>query len=167
MIRQRSLLSSYFSRQPVHLLLNEAHRMKAGTASQRESFLLTVVNLRVRRDILTKPQCQTALEIWLLSSRFLWPGHGLDLQIQRGVPPRVVLGSLYVRTTKSELGLRPPTRHFTQVAMAPAQLAIYSIVRDETLRQLVIAVGSGSSGPDYLGARRSVMRLLQLSANQY
>jgi 3',5'-cyclic AMP phosphodiesterase CpdA len=165
MIRQRSLLSSYFSRQSVHLLLDEAHRMKAGTSSQRGSFLLTVANLPVRRDILTGTPMPNGTEDLASQLAFLWPGHGLDLQIQRGVSPRAVLGSLYVRTTKSELGLRPPTRHFTQIAMAPAQMALYSIVRDETLRQLVIAVGSGSSGPDYLGARRSVMRLLQLSAN--
>jgi len=50
--------------------------------------------------------------------------------------------------------------------MAPGQLALYGVVRSEALRQLVKTIKSGrSNGPDFLGARRSVMRLLQISAN--
>jgi hypothetical protein len=35
MVRQADMLAAYFARQPVHLVLDEAHRMKAGLASQR------------------------------------------------------------------------------------------------------------------------------------
>jgi hypothetical protein len=52
-VRQAELLSSYLARTPVHLVLDEAHRMKAGLASQRGAFLLNVASLPVRRDILT------------------------------------------------------------------------------------------------------------------
>lgn len=48
--------------------------------------------------------------------------------------------------------------------MADGQLALYSVVRHEALRQLTKAVRS-AGGPDYVKARKSVMRLLQLSAN--
>jgi hypothetical protein len=94
---------------------------------------------------------------------FLWPGQGYDLQIQRGVSPRQVLGNLYVRTTKQELGLTPAIRHFYDVPMANGQLALYGVVKNEILRQITKAMSNAS--PDFLSARKSVMRLLQLSTN--
>jgi hypothetical protein len=93
---------------------------------------------------------------------FLWPGQGLGLEISRGTPPREVLGSLYVRTTKEELGLPARYTHFHQVGMGQGQLALYSLVRSESLRQLS-NIRSGVI--DFSGARKSVMRLLQLSSN--
>lgn len=164
LVRQQSTVAAYLARQPVHIVLDESHRMKAGMASQRGAFLLGVSSLPVRRDILSgTPMPQDAND---LASQlgFLWPGQGLDLRLQRGAPPKEVLGQLYVRTTKQELGLPEATRHFYPIKMAEGQLALYSLVRSEALRQLTKAVRS-SSGPDYVKARKSVMRLLQLSAN--
>jgi len=95
---------------------------------------------------------------------FLWPGQGYDLQIQHGTSPRQVLGDLYVRTTKHELGLKPAVRHFHDVSMADGQLALYAVVKDEILRQISKAIARAGQ-PDFLSARKSVMRLLQLSTN--
>jgi len=166
MIRQADLIADYLARQPVHLVLDEAHRMKAGLASQRGVFLLNVATLPARRDILTgTPMPQGAGDL-AAQLGFLWPGHGLDLQISRGSAPRDVLGQLYVRTTKQELGLPPARRHFVQVGMSEGQLALYGIVRNESLRQLSSALrGRDAGNIDYIRARRSVMRLLQLSSN--
>lgn len=164
LVRQQSMIAAYLARQPVHVVLDESHRMKAGMASQRGAFLLSVSSLPVRRDILSgTPMPQDAND---LASQlgFLWPGQGLDLRLQRGAPPKEVLGQLYVRTTKQELGLPEATRHFYPIKMAEGQLALYSLVRSEALRQLTKAVRS-SGGPDYVKARKSIMRLLQLSAN--
>ena len=165
MVRQQAVISSYLARQSVHVILDEAHRMKAGVLSQRGAFLLRVANLPARRDILTgTPMPQGASDL-ASQLQFLWPGHGLELQIDRGVAPRQVLGQLFVRTTKSELGLPPSKRHFYQMDMAPGQLALYSIVRDETLRQLTQTIKTDLNRIDFLSARKSVMRLLQLSVN--
>ncbi len=165
MVRQQQMLTAYFSRCPVHVVLDEAHRMKAGFDSQRGSFLLGISPLLFRRDILTgTPMPQGAQDIAAQLS-FLWPGQGFDLQLQRGEKPRTVLGQLYVRTTKSELDLPKAKRHFRDVAMFPGQQALYGVVRNETLRKLATAIAPGSAGTDFLRARRSVMRLLQLSAN--
>jgi len=165
MVRQQQMLTTYFSRYPVHVVLDEAHRMKAGYDSQRGSFLLSISPLLFRRDILTgTPMPQGAQDI-AAQLGFLWPGQGFDLQLQRGEKPRTVLGQLYVRTTKSELDLPKAKRHFRDVAMLPGQQALYGVVRNETLRKLATAIAPGGGGPDFLRARRSVMRLLQLSAN--
>lgn len=165
MVRQQSMLSAYLSRQPVHVVLDEAHRMKAGLDSQRGAFLLYVSPLIARRDILTGTPMPQGPQDLASQLGFLWPGQGLDLQLQRGITPRTVLGQLYVRTTKRELGLPKVTRHFKDVTMLPGQQALYGIVRNETLRKLALAVRGENEAVDFLRARRSVMRLLQLSAN--
>ena len=164
LVRQQQMIANYLARQPVHLVLDEAHRMKAGTLSQRGAYLLSIATLPTRRDILTgTPMPQGASDL-AAQLGFLWPGQGLDIQIGRGVLPKDVLENLFVRTTKNELELPKAERFYHQVEMAPGQLALYSVVRDESLRQLVQTVNSQSEF-DFMAARRSVMRLLQLSVN--
>ncbi len=156
-------ISLYLMQHPVHLVLDESHRMKGGHSVKRGMVLLNVATLPIRRDILSgtpMPQSPNDLRSQL---EFLWPGSGLGLQIASGAPPRQVIGNLYVRTTKADLGLPPVNRHFLQVGMGRGQSALYGIVRNEALRDLS-ALRSGS-GVDIVKARRSVMRLLQLSAN--
>jgi len=163
MVRNQDTVANYLARNPVHLVLDEAHRMKAGFASQRGAFLIGVSTLAARRDILTGTPMPQGPDDLAAQLQFLWPGQGLETRIRSGASPRDVLGNLYVRTTKTELGLPKATRQFRLVDMAPGQLALYGVVRDESLRQ--IARGINQQGVDYVRARRSVMRLLQLSAN--
>jgi hypothetical protein len=157
------IISAYLARHFVHVVLDEAHRMKAGARSQRGALLLNLAALPIRRDILTgtpMPQQPSDIQSQL---DFLWPGTGLGSQIEMGISPRQVLGELYVRTTKEELGLPKPHRRFLQVPMAEGQMALYAIVRDETLRQFSSLRRERTI--DLIGAKKSVMRLLQLSAN--
>lgn len=164
-IRQQELLASHFATTPTHLILDESHRMKAGWQSQRGAFLLRVADAPVRRDILTgtpMPQAASDMESQL---DFLWPGHGYGLEISHGKSPREVLGNLYVRTTKTELGLPEAKRHFIDIEMDPGQLALYSIVRNEFIRNYSRQISRGFRDTQFLRARRSVMRLLQLSIN--
>lgn len=164
-IRQQSVVANHVATHPTHLVLDESHRMKAGFASQRGRFLLEIAALPVRRDILSgTPMPQAASDIQSQLD-FLWPGHGLGQKVSFGKSPREVLGNLYVRTTKTELGLPKATRHFIDVDMGDGQLALYSIVRDEFLRNFANMTGAGLGGAQLLKARRSVMRLLQLSVS--
>lgn len=164
-VRNQTILLAYLARTPVHLVLDESHRMKAGLSSQRGAFLLSAATLPIRRDILSGTPMPQAASDLASQLGFLWPGHGYDLNIQRGQTPREVLGNLYVRTTKTELGLPPADRHFYDVEMAPGQLALYSVVRNEALRQFTKTVSAGRVGQEFMKARKSVMRLLQLSVN--
>lgn len=165
LVRQQNIISTYMARQNVHLVLDESHRMKAGLASQRGAFLINISSLPVRRDILSGTPMPQSYQDIASQLRFLWPGAGFDLQIQRGLAPRVVLGHRYVRTTKKELGLPPARRHYYNIDMAPGQLALYSVVRLEALRQITKIINTKGASPDYLSARKSIMRLLQLSVN--
>lgn len=157
------VISLYLAQHPVHVVLDESHRMKGGYSVKRGTVLLNTATLPVRRDILSgtpMPQSPADLQSQL---EFLWPGSGLGLQIARGLAPAQVIGNLYVRTTKVDLDLPPVIRRFVQVEMGKGQSALYAIVKDEALRNLS-SLRSGS-GVDIVRARRSVMRLLQLSAN--
>jgi SNF2 family DNA or RNA helicase len=163
MIRVVPLFAEFLSRQRTHLVLDESHRMKAGPLSQRGSALLGLAALPVRRDILSgtpMPQSPQDLQSQL---DFLWPGSGLGLRIAQGGTPNLVIGDLYVRTTKSELDLPPAGRKYLSVGMNPAHLAFYSILRNEALRQLSEFRTSGRG--DIIQARHCVMRLLQASSN--
>lgn len=165
LIRQQTLIANHMATHPVHLILDESHRMKAGALSQRGAFLLSIANLPVRRDILTgTPMPQAASDIQSQLD-FLWPAQGFGSAVLQGKSPREVLGNLYVRTTKQELGLPKATRTPINVGMKPGQLALYSIVRSEFLRQFASRVNKNMGQPQILKARRSVMRLLQLSVN--
>ena len=164
-VRQKGVLSYHFATTPTHLVLDESHRMKAGWQSQRGAFFLRIADAPIRRDILTgtpMPQAASDIESQL---DFLWPGHGYGLEITQGKSPRSVLGNLYVRTTKSELDLPPTIRHYIDVDMDPGQLALYSIVRNEFIRNFSRQFSQGLGDSQFLRARRSVMRLLQLSVN--
>ncbi|WP_171136798.1 DEAD/DEAH box helicase [Ruegeria sp. HKCCC1038] len=157
------VFTGFLARNQVHLVLDESHRMKGGLAVKRGIVLLNAASLPVRRDILSgtpMPQSPNDLRSQL---DFLWPGAGLGLQIATGRTPRDVIGNLYVRTTKHDLDLPPVQRHFRPVGMSKGQSALYAIVRSEALRDLS-SLRSGS-GIDVVRARRSVMRLLQLSTN--
>lgn len=165
MIRQQAVITRHFATHPVHLVLDESHRMKAGTLSQRGAFLLKIATLPVRRDVLTgtpMPQSASDIESQL---DFLWPGQGLGVQVMRGKSPREVLGGLYVRTTKQELEIPAATREFIDVAMKPGQLALYSIVRSDFLSRFASQINHQMGQSQIIKARRSVMRLLQLSVN--
>jgi len=158
-----NIFTSYLMQHPVHLVLDESHRMKGGFGVQKGVVLLNAAALPVRRDILTgTPMPQSASDLQSQID-FLWPGSDLGLQISRGIPPREVIGNLYVRTTKKDMDLPAVKRHFIQVGMGKGQSVLYAVVRNETLRELS-TLRSGS-GLDIVRARRSVMRLLQLSIN--
>lgn len=165
MIRQQAIIAAHFATHRIHLVLDEAHRMKAGLLSQRGAFLLRIATLPARRDILTgtpMPQAASDIESQL---DFLWPGHGLGVQVMRGKSPREVLGNLYVRTTKQQLDIPDATRKFIDITMKPGQLALYAIVRSDFLSQFASQINRDMGQAQIMKARRSVMRLLQLSVN--
>lgn len=153
----------YLSTNRVHLILDESHNIKAGDASQRGDAALAIAPLPIRRDVLSgtpAPQDTSDLRPQL---DFLYPGSNLGRQLELDGTPRDVMAGLYVRTTKSELGLPPAHRYYRPVSMSPGQELFYGIIRSEAVRQLVGI--RANSGINIEQARRSVMRLLQVSSN--
>ncbi|MGE4396261.1 MAG: SNF2-related protein [Sulfurimonas sp.] len=163
MIRIPHIIAKYLMKYPVHIVLDESHRMKAGYLSQRGAVLLNLASLPIRRDILSgtpMPQSPGDMQSQL---DFLWPGVGLGDQISRGESPKNVLGELYVRTTKKELGLKRPIRQFSQISMSDAQLSLYSVLKKDLLAEKAKLTNSDLTS--LRRAKKSVMRMLQVSTN--
>lgn len=161
--RVQPIITSFLTKNKVHVILDESHRMKGGTKSQRGSSLLKISHLPVRRDILSGTPLPRSIDDLIAQFDFIWPGQRLGFSIIESKDPHSLLEKLYVRTTKKELGLPKVKREFIPVEMSPGQLALYSIIRQETLKRL-----SGikiNSNINLNSARRSVLRLLQVSTN--
>jgi SNF2 family DNA or RNA helicase len=164
LVRVESQIEELLSRNRVHLVLDEAHKIKNGPRSQRGTTLLKIGHLAVRRDILTgtpMPQQPADMQSQL---DFLWPGAGLGSRVAAGEAPRSVLGNLYVRTTKQQLGLEPRRRIEVPVTLSDAHLAFYAVLQNDVHAQASL-LRQGRSGFHLVKARRSVMRLLQASVN--
>ncbi|MHB8459097.1 MAG: SNF2-related protein [Candidatus Limnocylindrales bacterium] len=159
LVRARETFASFASQVPVHLILDESHRIKAGDRSQTGNAALLLSHQAVRRDILSGTPMPNSVADLGPQLDFLWPSHRLGQALASGVSPKQVVGNFYVRTTKNELRIPPVTPHYIDVEMSDPQKLLYGLIRDDvlralrglTLRQLPVAANS------------SVMRLLQVA----
>lgn len=133
-------LAGWLLEAPSHLILDEAHRAKAGRSGEWGSACLDLSHLAVRRDILTGTPAPQGPRDLLALVDFLWPH-----QSRRVLPADVLTSSpsaeamqhasgalqpLFVRTRKEELGLDPPRLWVEMVELRALQLAIYSALRN-------------------------------------
>ena len=163
LVHVRNPITRFLATNPVHLILDESHRMKAGVHSQRGETLLRLSHLPVRRDILSGTPIPRSIEDIGPQLDFLWPGQGISSDAVNSDRPNEILRRFYVRTTKQELGLPDIERHFIPVQMSAPQMALYSIIRQEVLKHLSGIRATGNV--NLISAKRSVMRLLQVSSN--
>lgn len=163
LIRTTALISTLMGSNKIHVVLDESHRMKAGNKNQRGTALLSLSHLPIRRDILSGTPIPRTLEDISPQLDFIWPGQGLGARVLEAASPATVLRGLYVRTTKHELRLPPILREFVPVEMSPSQLALYSLLRQEVLKRM--AKIRADANIDLMSARKSVIRLLQVSSN--
>lgn len=159
-INHERILERHISNNPTHLVLDEAHCMKASWHSHQRMSLLRIANEPVRRDILSSTPMLSEPSDIISQVDFLWPGHNFGQDIKQGKSPQEVLGNLYVRTTKKELELAKIIPNFIDVEMDPAQQEMYSIVRKEFLRNW-----RNQGQAKIQNVRKSVLRLLQISVN--
>lgn len=161
--RVQDMISLLLTNYKVHVILDESHRMKSGSKSQRGDILLRLAHLPIRRDILSGTPIPRSIDDIIPQLEFIWPGQSLGWRATQSEDPHEVLKDLYVRTTKRELRLPEVVREFIPVPMSNAQMALYSVVRQEVIKRR-----SGikmRNRADLASANRSVMRLLQISSN--
>lgn len=158
------LVGNYLLTHPTHVVLDESHRIKAGSGSQRGQAALSIAHLAGRRDILSGTPVPNSLTDLAPQLEFLWPSQGLGRRVETAARPRDVLAPFYVRTTKHELGLKPIDRTYEAVPMSDAQIALYSLVKDELLK-VEAGIRTRPTNIDLDNARRSVLSLLQIASN--
>jgi SNF2 family DNA or RNA helicase len=163
-------IASFINRNKVHLVLDESHRIKGGSPKVHYSAVIKLADIARRRDIMSGTPMPQSTDDLKPQIEFLWPGANIlenalaisDEEKRIGVVNKI-LKPLYVRTTKSELGISPPRLYTTEIELGPAQNDLYNLLKSETARLL-----SGMNRDDIKTFRRlgkQVVRLLQVASN--
>ena len=166
-----SIVSEWSYRHKTHVVLDESHRIKAGMNGVLASAAIKLSGASVRRDILTGTPLPQSPEDLRSQLDFLWPGQRIlpEERLESSASSEVMgkiqrtLSPLYVRTTKKDLGLRPPTIMRVPVARGPLQMELYELLRSEAKRG-----ATGMSARDRAFLRnlgRHVVRLLEAATN--
>jgi hypothetical protein len=134
-------VADWVAAEPTHVVLDEAHRMKKGRAGQWGRAALDLSFSAIRRDLLSgTPAPQGPLDLEALLD-FLWPAqaHLLIPQDAKVANPPADLGAriadrirpLFVRTKKSELGLKDPDYRVVRIPLEGLHREIYMALRDQ------------------------------------
>ena len=143
-------LSAWVRERPTLVLLDEAHRMKAGRAGQHGSACLDLAFAAQRRDVLSGTPSPQSTNDFVALYDYLWPGQA------RRILPADALGfnptpeafhrvhertqSLFVRTTKDELNLPDVERLPVIVPLSGLQRAIYKALKDRYAGALAVSM---------------------------
>lgn len=159
----------FLYRLPVHLVLDESHRIKAGDASLQGKLALMLAPFARRRDILSGTPMPQGISDIVAQFDFLWPKVGLAAEIELQTDPsrklevaRNFIEPFYVRTTKPELGIRPPDVRELKVGMSEEEADVYALMRSFTAQSL-----AGLDSEDksvYRKFGKTLMRLLQFAS---
>jgi SNF2 family DNA or RNA helicase len=133
-------LREWVAANDVHVILDEAHRIKRGRSGVHGEAALNLAFSAVRRDILTgTPAPQGAHDLVALID-YLYPGQARQIlpagcfNPRRGLEEAVLqdchatIDRLFVRTTKSQMNLPPASFDLVEVEMGPVQKAIYEAI---------------------------------------
>lgn len=155
----REIVASYVASCRMFIFLDESHRIKGGRQLRTGEAVLGLSYLPVGKLILSGTPMPQADSDLVPQFTFLYP----QIEVR---PDNVVklMRPIYVRTTKSELGLPRLICHQVPVQMRKAQSKVYDLLRREVARQAEEALcNSGKAQFRRLG--RSVMRLLAFVSN--
>jgi len=151
-------ITEFLVRNEAFMFIDESHRMKRGTSGVQGSSILNLSHLPKRKLILSGTPMPNSSDDLVAQFNFLYPECATT-------PNQVIdrLRSVFVRTTKSELGLTPPVRVRQLVPMKPAQERLYSALATDAGRHL-----QGLAVSDRILFRRfakCVMYMIQAASN--
>ncbi len=147
-----NLIANFVSKNRVHFVLDESHKIKSEGAQRSQAVLSLAYRVPfVRKDILSGTPSPNRPEDINTQFHFLYPG------------PEYTGGKFWVRTTKNELGLPIPKIELVNVEMSKPQIALYTNVVNPLIASL-----KNDSNVNISNARRirqSIIRLIQISSN--
>jgi len=123
-------LKSWASRRSVHLVLDEAHRVKGGGRSVRWRACRTLSLVSKRVDLLTGTPMPQGVSDLAAIFRLAWPSLPSSVLNDRNLSS-MRRNTTFVRTTKSELNLPPMPTRVVAGETSPLQAEIYSALRDQ------------------------------------
>jgi SNF2 family DNA or RNA helicase len=158
-VSNESVLRSFLLKNSTHLIIDESHRIKAGSASNRGALCIRLAPLAKRRDILSgTPMPQGPTDI-AAQVEFLLPATRDAIQIRTGADPQNVMQGKFVRTRKNELGLPPKIITPIDVEMKESHLAFYSAIADDVIGQFAATASNQNRQSQVI--RRNAIRMLQ------
>lgn len=124
-------LRAFLARNRVCIFVDESHRMKRGQDGVHGACILGLSYLANRKLVLSGTPMPNSSSDLVSQFQFLYP----DI---RTTPENVVgnIQSIFVRTTKQELGLPPVRRLQVDVSMTPLQSRLYSALASDAARHL-------------------------------
>lgn len=131
---------------PSMLVLDEAHRMKLGSAGAYGSACLALGPRARRRLILTGTPAPNGAEDLKSLFSFVWPGEGRRV-VERAVGDgdlrraSSVLKPFYTRTTKAELELPPVHDSIRRLELPPLHRELYNALMGQMSARLMQAAG--------------------------
>lgn len=150
-------VGEYCSENNIFCALDESHRIKNinGKTTKSVLKLSTVCNYRYVMSGTPMPQDQSDL---ISQYKFLYPYENIDsLQAYERIQ------DVYVRTTKSKLGLTPQNIKHISVEMNPPQRELYDNIKNAYKSQFI----NVSDKVQLSKLKSCVMRLLQISSNPW
>lgn len=163
--RSLETLADWLNAGPALMILDEAHRMKLGTAGVYGMACMSLAPLSKARLILTgTPAPNGARDLESLLA-FVWPGRGRRVVSQAVAGGNLdyasrALKPMYARTTKQELGLPPVSLRVRAVDMPPLHREIY----DALLGQFASARAERSRS-DFDSLGRTVLRMIMAATS--
>ncbi|MGG2066936.1 SNF2-related protein [Bacillus sp. S14(2024)] len=158
LLNVHTIISSFLRKNKVALYLDECHKMKGGLSSRTGTVILNLAHLPKYKTIMSGTPMPNSLEDLVSQHQFLLPSikTNADSVAQQ-------MQSLYVRTTKQEMNLRPYTIKKTIVHMNKEQKALYDRLIGEELDRLKY---ESSYYMDMVKRiRRYAIKMIQLSSN--
>lgn len=156
--RVRNEVVKYLLCNPVYMFIDESHRMKKGQEGIQGSAILSMAHMPKRKLLLSGTPMPNSSTDLVPQFTFLYPE--LAVRSENAIDN---FKSIFVRTTKSELGLIAPRRIIQNVDMAPAQDRLYQSLASDTARIL-----QGLDARDRIRLRRiarSVQYMLEAASN--
>lgn len=133
-------LGKWLSAEPSMLVLDEAHRMKRGSAGVYGTICLALAPRARRRLALTGTPAPNGVKDLQSLFNFVWPGQG-GRTVEQATANRTlreasgILKPFFCRTTKHELGLPPVNAQVVRVPLSGLHQQIYTAIRgDQALR---------------------------------
>lgn len=163
-------VAAYLDNVPVHVVLDESHRAKAGYESLQGSAALEIAPSAYRRDIMSGTPMPQRIGDICNQMTFVWPFETFCGRLVHETVPNAlseanrVLSPVFTRTTKKELALPPIERiSMKPIPMSPHQSEAYQTLRREVGRRFKVFSDDTSERLRALG--QQVVTLLQIASN--
>ncbi|MBA9085987.1 SNF2 family DNA or RNA helicase [Fontibacillus solani] len=153
-----NLVSSYLSGKSVIMFLDESHRIKSGEEIVTGKAILSLSHLPTEKLIMSGTPMPNSPYDLVAQFNFLYPEIEVDEE-----SVMETIRSIYVRTTKAELGLMEPKYKIVSIPMSVSQKKLYDLLRSEEARQFENLRANQRNMLRSMG--RSVIRMLQLTSN--